>query len=99
MNPDFRYDNAIFLKKQIESKTAPFNYELKFIARLAGIEEKLTTHCARHTFADMARKNGVDLHTLKGMLGHSSLGVTEAYLKELDTEAGDTALEQTFRNL
>lgn len=87
-------DAALPLKlylKKIESKTAFINRLLKEVAAMAEINLKITTHVARHTFADIARKKVGDMHTLKNMLAHSSIKTTEIYVSELDQEAMDNA--------
>ena len=47
-------------------------------------------------FADLARVRGIDLHTISKALGHSSLTVTENYLKGFDQDAIDGAMDELF---
>lgn len=75
-NPDYQ--------KHIESKTSVINKDLKLIAAKCGIEKRITTHVARHTFAVWASKKEVPLHLIQEMLNHSSKSVTENYLKSLN---------------
>jgi integrase/recombinase XerD len=70
--------------KQISSKTALLNKYLKEIAKLAGINKKLSNHIARHSFANNIRKKTNDIHAIKNALGHSSIKVTEMYLDSFD---------------
>lgn len=57
-------------------------------------------HDLRHLFAVNALKNGMSIYQLSKHLGHSSIGVTEGYLKYLTPEeklaakAGTQAMEQ-----
>lgn len=46
----------------------------------------LSMHTARHTFATLSLKRGLDLHTLKEVLGHSSISITEQYLHVMENE-------------
>jgi integrase len=44
----------------------------------AGVED-FSLHDLRHHYASMLRMNGVDLHTLQKLLGHSDLRMTDRY--------------------
>jgi len=92
----YDYSNAMFLHNQIGSKTALINSYLKDIAEKAGIKKNVTTHTARHSFADIARKKTDNLYNLSKALGHSSVKVTEAYLASFDEEAVDDTLNKMF---
>ena len=60
-----------------------FNRKLKEIARIAGIQKKLTTHVGRHTFATWALRNGVPMERVAKMLGHTKITQTQRYAKVL----------------
>ena len=45
-----------------------------------GIEEKVTTHCLRHSFATRLIEEGVPAETVRILLGHSSIKATQVYL-------------------
>lgn len=58
------------------------NAYLKEIADLCGIDKKMTTHLARHTFATtVTLTNGVPIETVSSMLGHKNLKTTQIYAK------------------
>ena len=51
----------------------------------AGIDKHITWHCARHSFATLILKDGsIDLRTVSGLLGHSSLRYVEQYTRIID---------------
>ena len=75
---------------QASSKTAIVNSYLKQIAEMAGIKKNLSSHIARHSFANIARKK-IGLYDLKNLLGHSNLNMTKAYIDSLDYESQDLA--------
>lgn len=50
----------------------------------AGINKKITFHCARHTFAVMMVDIGTDLFVVSKLLGHSNIQTTQVYAKVLD---------------
>lgn len=84
------------LYHNIESQIVRYNAFLKSIAFRAKIKKNLTSHIARHSFADLARKK-VSVYDIQKMLGHSSVKVTESYLKSLDLDAMDKAMEEVFK--
>ena len=59
-----------------------YNDYLKEVAALCGIEKRLTTHIARHSFAtSIALENEVSLESTSRMLGHSKISQTQKYGK------------------
>lgn len=54
-----------------------YNQYLKVLADAAGLNKKLHSHLARHTFATLLLNNGVDMKTISRTLGHSSMKITE----------------------
>jgi len=65
----------------------------KSACKRAGIEG-LRFHDLRHTFASRLVENGVDLITVKDLLGHSSVRTTERY-----THSGRNAKKQAVESL
>jgi len=66
------------------------NEYLKEIANLVGIENKLTSHIARHTFATtVTLLNGVPIESVSKMLGHTNIRTTQHYAKILDIKVSE----------
>lgn len=66
------------------------NEYLKEIANLCGIEKKLTSHIARHTFATtVTLLNGVPIECVSKMLGHTNIRTTQHYAKILDMKVSE----------
>ena len=51
-------------------------------------------YAARHSWASLARYEGIPVKTISNALGHESEKTTLIYLKELDTTAADRANRQ-----
>ena len=62
---------------------AVFNRELKTIGMALGIQTRMHTHLARHTFATWMLRNGVRLENVGKMLGQSNIRTTQRYAKVL----------------
>ncbi|RZJ79296.1 MAG: site-specific integrase, partial [Chryseobacterium sp.] len=65
------------------------NEYLHEIAAICGINKKLTTHIARHTFATtVTLLNGVPIESVSQMLGHTNIRTTQQYAKVVDIKVG-----------
>lgn len=80
----------------IESATARINAKLKQLAKLINTNVNLSSHISRHVFADFAKSNGTDVHTLKDLFGHGSVKTTEIYMKSFYSPEADEALSKMF---
>lgn len=57
------------------------NKSIRAWTKSAGLEKKITYHCARHTFATLLHSNGVDILTTSHAMGHRSMKETPRYVK------------------
>lgn len=64
----------------INSKLTYINKYLRELCKYCGIFKKISTHCARHTYTDLALQvsNG-NIYQVQQSLGHSSVKTTEIY--------------------
>ncbi len=93
---EYRSDRV--LKQKISSCNALVNKNLKKLMKITGVKTNISFHIARHSFADYARRQGMDLYAISKALGHQSLSITEQYLKSFDQETIDSAMDELFRN-
>ncbi len=96
LNTDRELSLEADLKKEISRKNALVNKYLKEISVLLGLRKPISCHCSRHTFADLARKKTNDIYSISKLLNHSKISVTEGYLKELDIDSLDKAMDEIF---
>ncbi|MEM2045864.1 MAG: site-specific integrase [Candidatus Bathyarchaeia archaeon] len=54
--------------------------QLRRASKRAGLEKKVSPYMLRHTFAVNALRAGIDIYSLKELMGHSSITTTERYL-------------------
>ncbi len=66
------------------SSNSNVNKHLRQIIRLAGIDKRVSFHCARHTNATLLLYNGANITTVQKLLGHKSVRTTEIYSNIMD---------------
>jgi integrase len=73
------------------------SHRFKFFARKAKLKdrERLSFHSLRHTTASWLAMQGVPMRVIQGILGHSTVNMTERY-SHLAPEVMEKAMEETF---
>ena len=68
------------------------NKYLKKIGKHLKIETSLTTYVARHTYATVLKRSGVNTSIISESLGHSSEKITQIYLDSFENSQIDAAM-------
>lgn len=63
-----------------------FNHQLALLAKILGIESNLSSYTARHTWATLAYYCEIHPGIISEAMGHSSIMVTETYLKPFNVQ-------------
>lgn len=72
--------NALFVSTRgARMSAAALRERFELHARLAGLDDEVTPHAMRHTFATELLSGGADLKSVQELLGHASLSTTQIY--------------------
>jgi integrase/recombinase XerD len=71
---------------QVRQFTQMVNKYINRIAQKVGIEARVTTYTARHSFATVLKQSGESVVYISEALGHSNLRTTELYMKSFDSD-------------
>lgn len=81
------------VKDRIYDVLANVNHHLNEIGKSLGIELKITTYVARHSYATVLKRAGVSTAIISESLGHSSEKVTQIYLDCFENKQVDDAMK------
>jgi len=76
---DCRTDNFFSTYPKGQICAQEINKQLRKAIKKAGIEKKITAHSMRHSFASNLITRGVDVITLRTLLGHKNIRTTSIY--------------------
>ncbi len=75
--------------KDIGNQIKIYNRNLNNLAQLCGIEFNLTSYTSRHSWATIAKRQGVPTAIISEGLGHTNEQTTQIYLDSFDKEVMD----------
>lgn len=78
---------------RVHKVRSQINKELKSIAAEIGINEHLTTYVARHSFATVLKRSGVNIELISELMGHADISTTKIYLDSFENEQVDAAMK------
>ncbi len=70
--------------KQYRRFYQQYSRNLSKLSMLLGKDVHLTSYVARHSWASIAYKKGVNINLIAQALGHANTNITYAYIKEID---------------
>jgi integron integrase len=70
---------------------------IHYAAVRSGCSKRITSHCLRHSFATHSLEQGVPIHVLKELMGHTDIRTTETYLHV--TKDGVTSAKSPLESL
>lgn len=84
------FDNtmtAVDKHRKIQNFIRFVNQHLKIIAKAVGVDEKISTYWARHSYSTMAIRNGASMEYLQESLGHQDMKTTLNYFSGFEDKA------------
>lgn len=82
--------------KEYQSALRRFNYQLSALKTHLNMSSHLSSYSARHTWATMAYYCEIHPGIISEAMGHSSINVTETYLKPFNDKKIDEANEKVI---
>lgn len=73
------------------------NNRLKKISEKMGLTTSLSSYVPRHTWASIAKRNGIPLNVISESMGHDNENTTRIYLTSLDQTVVDNANEKLLK--
>ena len=66
---------------------------------VSGIKKHITFHCGRHSYASLLLENGVDIYTIKSLMGHTNVKTTQIYTHIVNEQKEKAANTLHIENL
>lgn len=83
------------IANRLHKVLAHINRELKKWSKHIGLHTTLTTYVARHTYATVLKRAGVNIAIISESLGHSNISTTQIYLDSFE----NSQIDEAMRNL
>lgn len=92
-------DNHRDVRRQYLNASYNINRNLKSLGQMIGLEYPLTMYVARHSWATIARLEGIPLSVISEGLGHRSEHITYVYLESINTNTLDQANQKVINSV
>lgn len=91
-----KYNNLFISDRGTPMCTVSLDNTLKKLTRRAGIDKNISMHSLRRTLASGLYRNGIDIVSIKDILGHESISTTQIYIKNQDYAKEDIMLNYSY---
>ena len=88
--------NPVEINTKIAYLIRSTNKHLKSVAQKCGIDLKISTYHARHSFASALKRSGAPVAMISDSLGHSNTATTEQYLSGFEQKQTADAVGKAF---
>lgn len=90
------HDTPKKIDARVDSALKDMNEDLEQIANILGLEKKLTSYVARHSFATNLRSKNVNISIIQEAMGHETELQTMTYLDEIDDSIVAQSIEDAL---
>ena len=97
--PIIKSDNSETAFRQYQTALGYHNRKLKELARRAKVNIPLSSYCARHTWATVARNHHIPISVIAAAMGHNSEKTTLIYLASLENSVIDKANRRVIESV
>ncbi len=80
------HTDAVKIQNRIKKVSRQLNKNLRKIGEELGIDKRITSYVARHTYATVLKKSGVSVSIISEAMGHESESITKVYLEGFESE-------------
>ncbi|MEN7548760.1 site-specific integrase [Rapidithrix thailandica] len=79
------------IENQLKKVLKQMNDEMTELGKQIGLDFRITSYFARHTYATVMKRNKVSISMISEAMGHSNEKVTQAYLDSFENDELDKA--------
>lgn len=90
------HDTPKKIDARVDSALKDMNEDLEQIAKMIGLDKKLTSYVARHSFATNLRSKNVNISIIQEAMGHESELQTMTYLDDIDDSIVAQSIEDAL---
>lgn len=93
------YDHSKQHYRKYSAVLRMYNRELHLLSQLLQLDVPLSSYVARHTWASLAKWNGINNSIISEAMGHSNIETTRIYLASLDVDVISKANYRVIHSL